>query len=403
MKKILSFVLISLISTVIFAGRIEVVIVEGYGATVESAQANAGKSAVSQVVGMYTVSSSAVENRKLIKDEVLTYSNGYIKTFKVIDTKQQDGLYIVEAKVEVEIGKLTQMLGKLNIALKNVNNVEFKVKAKQAFSSSKNFGKLFDEVVLIPIVSNQNIHSLEVLSMELFDEESVGGNSGSLYEFGNNSYYREKYDNGELLPFLIKFKSTLSDEYVSSVAKLSQKTARGISENCRGNEILCIKTIKSNGKINSVGFKFSKVNNRLIANRLSNVDSYFVYNFKLVDKAGDEIGVLVQAGNNGDSDWGLSFNTNNDFIGPVSPSDFVSSKQFVYGNSSGLSLEESVGGIAKKGSGLSLIANDLIFATIILLSEEDAERVDNIEFSINAGLKKDSKNSGPFTGGHNWL
>ena len=51
------------------------------------------------------------------------------------------------------------MLGKLNIALKNVNNVEFKVKAKQAFSSSKNFGKLFDEVVLIPIVSNQNIHS----------------------------------------------------------------------------------------------------------------------------------------------------------------------------------------------------------------------------------------------------
>jgi len=396
MKKILSFVLISLISTVIFAGRIEVVIVEGYGATVESAQANAGKAAVSQVVGMYTVSSSAVENRKLIKDEVLTYSNGYIKTFKVIDTKQQDGLYIVEAKVEVEIGKLTQMLGKLNIALKNVNNVEFKVKAKQAFSSSKNFGKLFDEVVLIPIVSNQNIHSLEVLSMELFDEESVGGNSGSLYEFGNNSYYREKYDNGELLPFLIKFKSTLSDEYVSSVAKLLQKTARGISENCQGS-VLCITTIKSNGKINSVGFKFSKVNNRLIANRLSHVDSYFVYKFKLVDKAGDEIGVLVQAGNNGDV-----FH-NNDFIGPVSPSDFVSSKQFVYGNSSGLSLEESVGGIAKKGSGLSLIANDLIFATIILLSEEDAERVDNIEFSINAGLKKDSKNSGPFTGGHNWL
>jgi len=42
MKKILSFILITLISTTSFAGKIETVIVEGYGATVESAQANAG-------------------------------------------------------------------------------------------------------------------------------------------------------------------------------------------------------------------------------------------------------------------------------------------------------------------------------------------------------------------------
>jgi|LWDU01.1.fsa_nt_gi hypothetical protein len=394
MKKILSFILITLISTTSFAGKIETVIVEGYGATVESAQANAGKAAVSQVVGMYTVSSSAVENRKLIKDEVLSYSNGYIKTFKVIDTKQQDGLYIVEAKVEVEIGKLTQMLGKLNIALKNVNNVEFKVKAKQAFSSSKNFGKLFDEVVLIPIVSNQNIHSLEVLSMDLFDDESVGGNSDSLYQFGNNSYYKEKYYNGKLLPFLIKFKSTLSDEYVSSVAKLLQKTARGIRENCRENEILCIKTIKSNGKINSVGFKFSKVNNRLIVNRLSHINIRFAYKFKLVDEIGDEIGALIQGENH-------DFTSGKDFIGSVAPSDFISSKQYVHGNNSGLSLIESVGGIVTKGSSLSLIVNDQIFATIVLLSEEDAERVDKIEFSV---LKKvNSQNFGPFNGGHNWL
>ncbi len=391
-RKILSFILIALIATTSFAGKIETVIVEGYGATVESAQANAGKAAVSQVVGMYTVSSSAVENRKLIKDEVLSYSNGYIKTFKVIDTKQQDGLYIVEAKVEVEIGKLTQMLGKLNIALKNVNNVEFKVKAKQAFSSSKNFGKLFDEVVLIPIVSNQNIHSLEVLSMDLFDDESVGGNSDSLYQFGNNSYYKEKYYNGKLLPFLIKFKSTLSDEYVSSVAKLLQKTARGIRENCRGNEILCIKTIKSNGKINSVGFKFSKVNNRLIVNRLSHINIRFAYKFKLVDEIGDEIGALIQGENH-------DFTSGKDFIGSVAPSDFISSKQYVHGNNSGLSLIESVGGIVTKGSSLSLIVNDQIFATIVLLSEEDAERVDKIEFSV---LKKvNSQNFRPFHSGHN--
>jgi len=392
MKKKLSFILIVLISTTILAAKIETVIVEGFGVSVESAQANAGKSAVSQVVGMYTVSSSAVENRQLIKDEVLTYSNGYIKTFKVIDTKQQDGLYIVEAKVEVEIGKLTQMLGKLNIALKNVGNVEFKVKTKQAFASSKNFGKLFDEVVLIPIVSNQNIHSLEVLSMELFDEESLGRNTGSFYQFGNNPYYKEKYYNGKLLPFLVKFKSTLSDEYVSSVAKLLQKTARGIRENCRGSEILCIKTIKSNGKINSVGFKFSKVNNRLIASRLSHINIRFAYKFKLVDEIGDEIGVLIQ-GENRDLISG------NDFIGPVARSDFISSKQYVHGNNSGLSLIESVGGIVTKGSSLSLIVNDQIFATIVLLSEEDAERVDKIEFSV---LKKvNSQNFRPFNSGHN--
>ena len=198
MTKILSFILIALISTTILADKAETVIVEGFGATVESAQANAGKAAVSQVVGMYTVSSSAVENRQLIKDEVLSYSNGYIKTFQVIDTKKESGLYIVEAKVEVELGKLTQILGKLNIALKNVGNIDFKVKTKQAFSSTNNFKKMVDEIVLNPIIIDQSAYSLYIHSIEPFDEELF--DSGVRYGFRYLSGDEKAYKNGDLLP-----------------------------------------------------------------------------------------------------------------------------------------------------------------------------------------------------------
>ena len=88
MKKILSFILIALMATTSFAGKVETVIVEGLGVSIESARENAAKNALGQVVGMYTVSDSVVKNRKLIKDEVLSYSNGFISKYLQLSSRE---------------------------------------------------------------------------------------------------------------------------------------------------------------------------------------------------------------------------------------------------------------------------------------------------------------------------
>ena len=59
----------------------QTVLVKGYGDTIEAARLNAGKIAIEEVVGSYVVSETIVKNRKLITDGILSYSNGYIKSF----------------------------------------------------------------------------------------------------------------------------------------------------------------------------------------------------------------------------------------------------------------------------------------------------------------------------------
>jgi len=389
MKKVLSFILIVLISTTSFAGKIETVIVEGYGATVESAQANAGKAAVSQVVGMYTVSSSAVKNRQLIKDEVLSYSNGYIKTFQVIDTKKESGLYIVEAKVEVELGKLTQILGKLNIALKNVGNIDFKVKTKQAFSSTNNFKKMVDEIVLNPIIIDQSAYSLYIHSIEPFDEE--------LFEKVKKGYRflrgdRKAYKNGDLLPFIIKFKAGLSQEYFESVKEFYEKTSVKTYNNCKVKNIFCLYKLGSNkvGKYSAyehakpAGYKFSQNNYKVLKNKLKQLGapSKPSFNFKLKDVNGDEIGVIVLSGryakptSHPDSDYGGTSYSSSPILYHQRGSKKWSNRKKTIARTlaSGSSTQQKPG---------YLISNNEELSVVVLLSESDASQINQIELAIN--------------------
>ncbi len=63
--------------------EIEKVVVSGSGLSEDKAIQSASKTAIQQVMGMYVVSDTVMQNRELIKDEVFSQSNAYIKTFKV--------------------------------------------------------------------------------------------------------------------------------------------------------------------------------------------------------------------------------------------------------------------------------------------------------------------------------
>lgn len=160
------------------AGKIETVEVTGMGVTPEKAIKNATKEAVRQVVGMYVVAEAATKNRKLIKDEVLSASNGFVRKFTTIEKEvDEDGIHTVTAKVEVEVGKLTEALTGLNIATKTVDSDNLTAQIIDKVESAKDFATLAHKVIFEPLEKNKGIYNIDVnfftglVNDDDFDEE----------------------------------------------------------------------------------------------------------------------------------------------------------------------------------------------------------------------------------------
>lgn len=101
--------------------RIEKVIVSGIGIDMDKAKQNAIRNAVEQVIGSYISSDTMVQNSVVLKDEVLSYSGGYVKDMKIISQeKNDDGLYSAKIEANVISTKLKRKLESLNIATKRI-------------------------------------------------------------------------------------------------------------------------------------------------------------------------------------------------------------------------------------------------------------------------------------------
>lgn len=78
------------------------VIATGYGTTYDSSLNNAFRDAIKQYVGIVLDSETILANNEIIKDEILTLSNGNIESYEVISKTEEDGLFIVEIKAIVK-------------------------------------------------------------------------------------------------------------------------------------------------------------------------------------------------------------------------------------------------------------------------------------------------------------
>jgi len=96
--------------------------VQGSGITQEKALVNAFKNAIKQVVGTFVDSETVVKNRKLIKDNVLMYSDGYIKNYKEIDSEKDDGFWTVTINATVALTELKKKITALGIGSVKVDN-----------------------------------------------------------------------------------------------------------------------------------------------------------------------------------------------------------------------------------------------------------------------------------------
>jgi len=205
-------------------GKVEKVIATGSGLTEEKAIQNVSKTAIQQVVGMYVVSDTVMENRELIKDQVLSQSNAYIRSFKVLNkSKDEDGLFSVEAEVEVEAGRLTNKLGQLNIAVKHVGTEEFIAISLDKFGSSEDFKAMADRIMFQPLRESKKIYDIKI---KRFDPlENYEGNQ---IEWLDRIKSKQEADIGEIKPFRVIFNISLNSDYVNSVTQFLEKSSKQV-------------------------------------------------------------------------------------------------------------------------------------------------------------------------------
>lgn len=99
MKKI--YLILLLLATSLIAK--DSIQVTGYGNTENEALKSAYQNAVEQYVGVLIDTKTVIKNSKLIQNQILTFSNGYIDSYKKISSKEQMGLW--EVKIEAVIKK----------------------------------------------------------------------------------------------------------------------------------------------------------------------------------------------------------------------------------------------------------------------------------------------------------
>lgn len=93
-------------------GKIRIVVVEGVGDSSENAVKDAQRNAVNQVVGVLIDAKVMVKNDKLIEDKILTFSNGFVKTSKVISQNKSGKLFKVKIEAVVEVTGIENILRK---------------------------------------------------------------------------------------------------------------------------------------------------------------------------------------------------------------------------------------------------------------------------------------------------
>ena len=119
------------------------VVVDGYGKDIDSALQNALRAAVQQAVGTLVSAETLVENDDVVKDKILSFSGGFIKTHRQLgEPKTENGITSVRIAAEVKRNDLNEKLqsaGVVKIAV-NPDRLRFEIQKAKINEQSRNDG-----------------------------------------------------------------------------------------------------------------------------------------------------------------------------------------------------------------------------------------------------------------------
>ncbi len=214
------------------APAIQTVIVEGVGTTPQDAAQNAAQNALTNVVGTFIDANTMLQKRTLITDgiksetkniskDIKDYSQGSIKSFELLDTQQQNGLFRVNAKVTVRNENFSAYIKQIAQGEVKVESALFAEMATEA-KQKDNLADILKDNVILPIMSGEAqefIVEKPMLLTQLSKIEKFQDLSNALKsEFGNGILSDPNF-------IIFKVTAQLKNGFIDNLNKTLKETA----------------------------------------------------------------------------------------------------------------------------------------------------------------------------------
>ena len=203
MKKRIVVLLAVLLTGAVFAAENLQVIARGLGKDAAGATKDALAQAVQQAVGAMVDSETLMKNDAILKEQVLTFSDGFVSKYEVLKAPAPNkyGLYETTIKAQVEQKKLRGKLAEtriLKIEVKDAHNIWAKLETEQLRKENaetmllKIFSMLNPKDFLIPTLVDPQKRTGKDARLNVFRKKGKTYISmGILVTFDHRKYVRE--------------------------------------------------------------------------------------------------------------------------------------------------------------------------------------------------------------------
>ena len=153
------------------------VVAQGMGTDANSALNNAYSNAVQQALGLYVDAETMVQNDQVVRDQILTYSRGFIQKTDTISQGQENGLFQVKIRAQVQRQQLLEKAKASNISVKPVQGAtlyaQIKSQSKQVEDAGNLIKKAFEPLTKIDFYRAQIVGEPTVVKEKINSETTV--------------------------------------------------------------------------------------------------------------------------------------------------------------------------------------------------------------------------------------
>ena len=210
--------------------NVKTVITKGFGSTVDEASQNALKNALIQVVGSFIdsetlftkekeINNGIVELSKTIKKDTQDYSRGSVKYFEILKTEERDGIFIVEAKVEVIEEEFSKFIKKFAFAESGFPGAEISTVIETNLNNKKSKAELIANKIIQPLTEGT------VYDMKIGDWQFINDWSSFCYQ---NFYYQNllggcgTFENNNVI--LATVEVSINENFLKNAESIFEKT-----------------------------------------------------------------------------------------------------------------------------------------------------------------------------------
>ena len=219
------------------SNEIKTILVEGFGIDFQDAAQNAAKNALLQVVGSFIDSETMFKEEAKINDGILShskvdfredikqYSQGSIKSLKILETIKDNDTYRVTARVEIKLQDFKRYIRELAYGSTGVS-VDLWARASIEDNNKSSMHDLLYEKILKPIRKGE-VYNIEVGSPQSLKDHQTKGwceNRQNSYHCRQNGRYANwKTNSSFIFPVKIKLKSNFIRNIENILDNISDK------------------------------------------------------------------------------------------------------------------------------------------------------------------------------------